>query len=124
MTSRSLTSIVTLQLMVAMIWFMQRSQKKQAQQRQEQLNAIQSGDEVVTIGGLYGKIDEVDRDAQKMVLDIEGVYLTFEIAAIKRVVSKNETASEEATSTPAIETTDSAVSSDDDKTDEAVDTKD
>ena len=117
-------AIIMIVLMVAMIWFMQRSQKKQAQQRQEQLNAIQSGDEVVTIGGLYGKIDEVDRVAQKMVLDIEGVYLTFEIAAIKRVVSKNETASEEATSTPAIETTDSAVSSDDDKTDEAVDTKD
>ena len=117
-------AIIMIVLMVAMIWFMQCSQKKQAQQRQEQLNAIQSGDEVVTIGGLYGKIDEVDRDAQKMVLDIEGVYLTFEIAAIKRVVSKNETASEEATSTPAIETTDSAVSSDDDKTDEAVDTKD
>lgn len=83
-------AIIMIVLMVAMIWFMQRSQKKQAQQRQEQLNAIQPGDEVVTIGGLYGKIDEVDRDAQKMVLDIEGVYLTFEIAAIKRVVSKRK----------------------------------
>ena len=57
---------------------MQRSQKKQAQARQDQLKALQKGDEIVTIGGLYGVVDEVDTANQKMVLDIDGVYLTFE----------------------------------------------
>ncbi|MCS4488457.1 preprotein translocase subunit YajC [Streptococcus sciuri] len=112
-------AILMIVLMVAMIWFMQRSQKKQAQQRQEQLSAIQPGDEVVTIGGLYGKVDEVDRDAQKMVLDIEGVYLTFEISAIKRVVAKNEAVREETS----IETAETAISSDDEKLDKSVDTE-
>ena len=73
-----------------MIWFMQRSQKKQAQERQNQLKALAKGDEIVTIGGLYGVIDEVDEDNQKMVLDIDGVYLTFELSALKRVINRAE----------------------------------
>ena len=80
-------TLIMLIVMVALIWFMQRSQKKQAQNRQEQLKALQKGDEIVTIGGLYGIIDEVDVDNQKMVLDIDGVYLTFELGAVKRVVN-------------------------------------
>lgn len=93
-------TLIMLIVMVALIWFMQRSQKKQAQNRQEQLKALQKGDEIVTIGGLYGIIDEVDVDNQKMVLDIDGVYLTFELGAVKRVVNK---AQQEAVETAVVE---------------------
>ena len=80
-------TVIMLLVMVGLIWFMQRSQKKQAQARQDQLKALQKGDEIVTIGGLYGVVDEVDTANQKMVLDIDGVYLTFELGALKRVVN-------------------------------------
>lgn len=83
-------TILILVVMVGLIWFMQRSQKKQAQERQNQLKALAKGDEIVTIGGLYGVIDEVDEDNQKMVLDIDGVYLTFELSALKRVINRAE----------------------------------
>lgn len=83
-------SIIMLVVLVGMIWFMQRSQKKQAQERQNQLKALAKGDEIVTIGGLYGVVDEVDEDNQKMVLDIDGVYLTFELSALKRVINRTE----------------------------------
>ena len=53
-------TVIMLLVMVGLIWFMQRSQKKQAQARQDQLKALQKGDEIVTIGGLYGVVDEVD----------------------------------------------------------------
>lgn len=112
-------TLIMLIVMVALIWFMQRSQKKQAQNRQEQLKALQKGDEIVTIGGLYGIIDEVDVDNQKMVLDIDGVYLTFELGAVKRVVNKAqqevaETAVvEEAAEEQAETTEDTAVESED-----------
>lgn len=76
-------TVIMLLVMVGLIWFMQRSQKKQAQARQDQLKALQKGDEIVTIGGLYGVVDEVDTANQKMVLDIDGVYLTFELGALK-----------------------------------------
>ncbi|SUO79241.1 preprotein translocase subunit YajC [Streptococcus equinus] len=112
-------TLIMLIVMVALIWFMQRSQKKQAQNRQEQLKALQKGDEIVTIGGLYGIIDEVDVDNQTMVLDIDGVYLTFELGAVKRVVNKAqpevvETAVvEEAAEEQAETTEDTAVESED-----------
>ncbi|GEB11101.1 hypothetical protein SEQ01_12920 [Streptococcus equinus] len=112
-------TVIMLLVMVGLIWFMQRSQKKQAQARQEQLKALQKGDEIVTIGGLYGIIDEVDVDNQKMVLDIDGVYLTFELGAVKRVVNKAqqevvETAVvEEAAEEQAETTEDTAVESED-----------
>ena len=83
-------TIIMLVVLVGMIWFMQRSQKKQAQERQNQLKALAKGDEIVTIGCLYGVIDEVDEDNQKMVLDIDGVYLTFELSALKRVINRAE----------------------------------
>lgn len=83
-------TIIMLVVLVGMIWFMQRSQKKQAQERQNQLKALAKGDEIVTIGGLYGVVDEVDGDNQKMVLDIDGVYLTFELSALKRVINRAE----------------------------------
>ena len=83
-------TVIMLLVMVGLIWFMQRSQKKQAQERQNQLKALAKGDEIVTIGGLYGVIDEVDEDNQKMVLDIDGVYLTFELSALKRVINRAE----------------------------------
>lgn len=112
-------TLIMLIVMVALIWFMQRSQKKQAQNRREQLKALQKGDEIVTIGGLYGIIDEVDVDNQKMVLDVDGVYLTFELGAVKRVVNKAqqevvETAVvEEAAEEQAETTEDTAVESED-----------
>ncbi|EHJ52074.1 preprotein translocase subunit YajC [Streptococcus macacae] len=92
----SYTTIVMLIILIGAIFFMQRSQRKQAQERQNQLNAIAKGDEVITIGGLYATVDEVDAQEQKLVLDVDGVYLPFEMTAIKRVVQKaGQTAEEE-----------------------------
>ena len=42
----------------------------------ESLNKLQKGNEVITIGGLYGTIDEVDTERKTVVLDVDGVYLT------------------------------------------------
>lgn len=85
-------SIILLLIMMAgMMYFTSRQQKKQAQQRQEQMNSLSKGDEVVTIGGMYAIVDEVDKEAKKIVLDVEGVFLTFELSAIKSVVTKAKT---------------------------------
>ncbi|MGQ9412289.1 preprotein translocase subunit YajC [Streptococcus pluranimalium] len=82
------TIVIMVLVMAGMMYFTTRQQKKAAQQRQDQINALTQGDEVVTIGGLYGVVDEVNQAEQKIVLDIDGVYLTFELSAIKRVVTK------------------------------------
>lgn len=88
--SPNLTFLIMLVGMFALMFFMQRSQKKQAQKRMESLNKLQKGYEVITIGGLYGTVDEVDTEKQTIVLDVDGVYLTFELAAIKTVLPLKE----------------------------------
>ena len=87
------TFLIILVAMVGLMFFTQRSQKKQAQKRMEILNKLQKGYEVITIGGLYGTVDEVDTEKKTIVLDVDGVYLTFELAAIKIVLPLKETAS-------------------------------
>ena len=84
------TFLIMLVAMLGLMFFMQRSQKKQAQKRMESLNKLQKGYEVITIGGLYGTVDEVDTEKRTIVLDVDGVYLTFELAAIKTVLPLKE----------------------------------
>ena len=78
--------LIMLVVMMGLMFFMQRSQKKQADKRMESLNKLQKGYEVITIGGLYGTVDEVDTEKKTVVLDVDGVYLTFELTAIKTVL--------------------------------------
>ncbi|WP_159547724.1 preprotein translocase subunit YajC [Streptococcus halichoeri] len=96
------TTILMFVVMLGLIFIMQRQQKKAAAERQNQLNSVQKGDEVVTIGGLYALVDEVDTEAKKVVLDVDGVFLTFELAAIKRIVTKTGVGE----TTPAVEPAD------------------
>ena len=88
--------IIMFVVMAGLIFYMNRSQKKQAQKRMESLNKLQKGYEVITIGGLYGTVDEVDTDKRKVVLDVDGVYLTFELTAIKTVLPQAEAEASEA----------------------------
>lgn len=82
--------IVMVVVMVGMMYFQVRTQKKQAEKRMESLNKLQKGYEVITIGGLYGTIDEIDSERKTVVLDVDGVYLTFELTAIKTVLPLTE----------------------------------
>lgn len=73
-------------LMMGLMWFLMiRPQQKQAKDRKSMLDSMQPGNHVVTIGGLHGILDEINRAKQTVVIDCEGVYLTFNIAAISTV---------------------------------------
>ena len=82
--------IIMFVVMAGLIFYMNRTQKKQAEKRMESLNKLQMGYEVITIGGLYGTVDEVDTEKRTVVLDVDGVYLTFELTAIKTVLPQAE----------------------------------
>ncbi|MGY3766220.1 preprotein translocase subunit YajC [Vagococcus vulneris] len=77
--------LVPLILIGGMMFMMTRSQKKQQQQRQQLLDGMAVGSEVVTIGGLYGVISEINQDKGTVTLDCEGIFLEFERQAIKTV---------------------------------------
>ncbi len=96
------STILMFAVMIGLIFMMQRQQKKAAQDRQQQLDAMQPGDQVVTIGGMYAHVDEIDHEANRVVLDVDGVFLPFELSAIKRIVAKADAVTVSDTSIPEV----------------------
>lgn len=74
-----------------MYFMMIRPQKKAQEKTQSMLSSLKKGDAVVTIGGLHGLIDEVREADKTVVIDCEGIFLTFERRAIARVVTSATT---------------------------------
>ncbi len=66
-------------------FFMIRPQQKKAKEQKELLAGIKKGDEVVTIGGMHGKVYQVDETTVTLDLD-KGVKLTFDKSAVSRTV--------------------------------------
>lgn len=83
-------------LMGVFIYFgMIRPQKKQQQKRQQMMNQLKKGDQVVLIDGLHGKIDSIDENNHTVVVDADGIYLTFSRMAVRQIIpaaGKNEKA--------------------------------
>ena len=81
--------LISVAIMFGIMYFLLiRPQKKQQEKVQEMLSSLEIGDGVVTISGLHGVIDEINPEANTVVLDCEGIYLTFERRSIARVTYK------------------------------------
>lgn len=77
--------IIIIVLAVMMYVLMIRPQRAQQRKHQEMLNNVKPGDEVVTIGGIYGDVVEVLDD--KLVIEIaEGVHIEIARKALGSVV--------------------------------------
>ena len=83
--AQSLPMLFMLVALVAMWFFMSRSQKKQQQERKNLLENMKAGDEVVTIGGLQGVLSEVNTEKSTVIIDCEGIFLEFDRSAIRTV---------------------------------------
>ena len=83
--AQSLPMLFMLVALVAMWFFMSRSQKKQQQKRKNLLENMKAGDEVVTIGGLHGVLSEVNTEKSTVIIDCEGIFLEFDRSAIRTV---------------------------------------
>ena len=75
-------------LMVLIFYFfLWRPQKKQQKERANLLGSLKKGQKIVTIGGIYGEIVELDDEKVKVQVS-EKVELTFARTAIANVLSK------------------------------------
>lgn len=102
-SASSYSGMILIILMIALMYFfMIRPQQKQRKEHQDMMSKLHKGDEVVTIGRMHGKIDSINREDRTVTLDCEGIYLTFDMVAIARVVKsadqENEEKTEKATS--------------------------
>jgi preprotein translocase subunit YajC len=60
-SSSMMTSFVFMGLIFAVFYFLLiRPQKKKEDSRKQMISAIKKGDNIVSIGGLYGKVTQVD----------------------------------------------------------------
>ena len=75
-------------LMVVIFYFLLwRPQKKQQKERASLLGSLKKGQKIVTIGGIYGEIVELDDENVKVQVS-EKVELTFARTAVANVLSK------------------------------------
>ena len=79
-------SLVFLALLIGVFYFLLiRPQKRQAEQRRQLIDSVETGDDVITIGGIHGSVRSIDDD------DIElevapGTVVRFVKSAIARKV--------------------------------------
>ncbi len=84
-------------VVVVMYFFMIRPQQKKQKEQITFRDSLKKGDKVVTIGGLHGKIAEIDNDTVTIDVD-RGTKLTFERTSISAEATKKLAAS----STPSV----------------------
>lgn len=84
-------------MFVVMYFTMIRPGKKQQKARQEMLGNMKKGDHITTIGGLHGVIDTINDAEGTIVIDADGILLTFSRTAIRNVKPATTEPAEEAT---------------------------
>ena len=77
-----------------MYFLLIRPQQKKAKEHQSMVSALRRGDQVVTQGGLIGKVSKVKDDNEIEVELAEGVKVRVVQSTIAQVLSKTEPAKE------------------------------
>jgi preprotein translocase subunit YajC len=92
----TLTAILPLVLLVGVFYFLLiRPQQRRARAQRELVMSLEVGDEVVTIGGMFGTITAVD-DESVTVEVAPGTSMRFVKSAIARKLVRDEDLEEEA----------------------------
>jgi preprotein translocase subunit YajC len=70
-----------------------RPQKRKEKELKDQLNAVKENDRVLTIGGIYGIVTNVQRDTQRVTIRVDesnGTKLRLNMSAIARVLTAED----------------------------------
>lgn len=76
--------IVIIVVMFGMMFWQSKKAKQQQTERQDFRANLQPGTEVITIGGVIGKVVSVDTEYEEIVIDSEGSQIRFGFNAISR----------------------------------------
>jgi preprotein translocase subunit YajC len=77
--------IILVAMLVLMYFLLIRPQRAQQRRTQDMLSALKPGDEIITVGGIYGDVVEVEDE--KVVLEIaEDVHIEVTRRAIANIV--------------------------------------
>ena len=83
------SSLIFLVILIGLFYFMLiRPQKRRVQQHQELVQSISVGDEVITIGGMYGSVRAIGDDEIELEIS-SGTRVKFVKSAISRRVTED-----------------------------------
>ncbi len=89
--------------MVLLLWLPMRRQKKAVAQVKEKQAAMGPGTEVMTNYGLYGTVRSIDRDTNKVVLEIApGTAVTVHLQTVTTVVEDETAPAAETEAAPSV----------------------
>lgn len=82
-----LISFLPLVAIIALMYFMMiRPQRKQEKQRKEELEAMKVGDNIITVGGVVGRVVNMKDDEITISTSVANTVLTFRKAAVDKVI--------------------------------------
>ena len=79
---------------MALFYFMMiRPQKRKEQELRDQVSNLKENDRVITIGGIYGIVTNVQRDAQRVTIRVDestGTKMRVNMSAIARILTAED----------------------------------
>jgi preprotein translocase subunit YajC len=76
-------------IIVVFYFFIIRPQRKREQEKEEMIDALEKGDSIITVGGMHGKIKQINDTSVLAQVDSQ-VKVRIEKEAISRVPSKED----------------------------------
>ena len=90
-----MATLILLAAMFVLLWaLLIRPQRQRQQKHQQLLGSVAPGDEILTVGGLYGIVQEIDDEDDLIVEIADGIHVRIARRAIGGVVKPDEEADE------------------------------
>ena len=89
-------TLILLAAMFALLWVLLiRPQRRKQMEQQHLLSGIEPGDEVLTVGGIYGIVHEIDEEDDLIVEIAEGIRVRVARRAVAGVVKPEDEVDED-----------------------------
>ena len=86
-----MAQLILLLAMLVLLWaLLIRPQRSRQRQQQELLHSVEPGDEILTVGGLYGIVQEIDEEDDLVVEVADAVHVRIARRAVAGVVKPDE----------------------------------
>jgi preprotein translocase subunit YajC len=91
-----LASLILLLAMFVLLWVLLiRPQRQRQQKQQHLLSSVEPGDEVLTVGGLYGIVRDIDEEDDLIVEIAEGIHVRVARRSVATVVKPEDEEADE-----------------------------
>lgn len=92
-----MASLILIVALFVLLWVLLiRPQRQRQHQQQRMIETIEPGDEILTVGGIYGIVEEIDEDDDLVVEIAEGIRVRVSRRAVASVVKPEDEEEDEA----------------------------